>query len=131
MDKQQIFFLLGIEETADKNLLKQAYRAKLVHTNPEDDPVGFQALRTVYEEAVSLADQAAAAQAAPIDDTPLGRWNARLEELYASLSGRCNLKRWKELLQDDVCMDLDTTEYIIPMRMRSACGSPCSKRIRD
>jgi len=110
MDKQQIFFLLGIEETSDKNLLKQAYRAKLIHTNPEDDPEGFQALREAYEQALILADQTEQAEAAPIDDSPLVRWKARLETIYASLSSRTNEDCWKELLKDDVCMDLDTAE---------------------
>lgn len=110
MDKQQIFFLLGIEETSDKNLLKQAYRAKLIHTNPEDDPEGFQALREAYEQALILADQTEQAEAAPIDDSPLGRWKARLETIYASLSSRTNEDCWKELLKDEVCMDLDTAE---------------------
>lgn len=109
MEKQQIFYILGIEETTDKNLLKQAYHAKLTVTNPEDDPQGFQSLRTAYEAALALADQAEQEEE-PEDHSPLGLWKTRLEQVYASLSSRCDLNCWKELLQDEVCMDLDTAE---------------------
>ena len=56
MDRIKIFEILGIEETNDKEQLRQAYRAQLVHHHPEDDPEGFKALRTAYEEAMNLAD---------------------------------------------------------------------------
>ncbi len=110
MDKEQIFYILGIEETTDKDILKQAYRKKLVVTNPEDDPEGFQNLRTAYEEALALADQAEQEAEGPADTSPLGLWRTKMEEIYTSLSNRCNLECWKELLSDDVCVDLDTAE---------------------
>ncbi len=110
MEKEQIFYILGIAETTDKDLLKKAYRTKLVGTNPEDDPQGFQNLRTAYEEALKLADQAALEAEGPVDTSPLGLWKTRMEDIYTSLSSRCSLDSWKSLLQDEVCMDLDTAE---------------------
>lgn len=110
MDKQQIFYTLGIEETTDKDQLKQAYRKKLVGTNPEDDPEGFQNLRTAYEEALALSDEALREGESQVDDSPLGKWKSRMAGIYASLSSRCNLECWKELLSDDICIDLDTGE---------------------
>ena len=62
--------LLGIEPTKDKKAITAAYRAQLAHTNPEDKPEEFKALRAAYEEALNLADQA---DAAPIrDESPVG-----------------------------------------------------------
>ena len=52
MEPQEIFRVLQIEETKDKEIIKAAYRRLLVYVNPEDDPEGFQRLRQAYEEAV-------------------------------------------------------------------------------
>ena len=38
MQKEEIFAILGIDETKDERALKNAYRQQLMHTNPEDDP---------------------------------------------------------------------------------------------
>ena len=46
---------LGIEPTADENLIRNAYRARLPEHHPETDPEGFQALRMAYENALRLA----------------------------------------------------------------------------
>ena len=50
-----IWETLGIAETADQEEIKNAYRSKLLVTNPEDDPEGFKVLRAAYEEAVKAA----------------------------------------------------------------------------
>ena len=42
---QEMFHILQIEETKDKNEIKTAYRRLLQQTNPEDDPEGFKQLR--------------------------------------------------------------------------------------
>ena len=54
MQKEEIFAILGIDETKDERALKNAYRQQLMHTNPEDDPEGFKRLREAYEADKSL-----------------------------------------------------------------------------
>ena len=48
--------VLGIEETGDKDELKTAYRNKLRTVNPEDDQEGFMRLRKAYEEALKYIE---------------------------------------------------------------------------
>ena len=49
--------ILGIEPTADSDLIRGAYRARLPAFHPERDPSGFQTLRGAYETALALADE--------------------------------------------------------------------------
>ena len=49
MDKWKI---LGIDKTKDKEIIKEAYRNRLVYVNPEDDSENFMKLRGAYEEAL-------------------------------------------------------------------------------
>jgi len=106
MDTLKIFKILGIDETRDKDMIKSAYRRQLTHANPEEDPQGFMELRQAYEEANLLADHPLDGEAAA-DTSPLGVWIGKLERHYNSLSSRTNMGLWRELLSDDVCMDLD------------------------
>lgn len=53
MEKQMMFHILGIEETKDEQVIRDAYRALLRSVNPEDDPEGFKRLREAYEGADS------------------------------------------------------------------------------
>mgnify|MGYP001110857999 CR=1 FL=1 len=55
MQKEEIFAILGVDETKDERALKNAYRQQLMHTNPEDDPEGFKRLREAYEAACDYA----------------------------------------------------------------------------
>lgn len=55
MNSTEIFQILGIEFTADEQVIRNAYREKLAVTNPEDDQEGFMRLRAAYEEACRMA----------------------------------------------------------------------------
>ncbi|OCG00452.1 J domain-containing protein [Gilliamella sp. wkB112] len=48
--------VLGIEETTDKAVIRQAYHTKLPMYHPETDPDGFKVLREAYEYAMKYAD---------------------------------------------------------------------------
>ena len=100
------WFVLGIDPTKDKNAITAAYRQKLRQTNPEDKPEEFKALRAVYEEAMSLADQEE--EETVRDESPIGRWMEAIAKLYEDFSSRVNPACWKRLLASDVCVGLDT-----------------------
>ncbi|HOJ78322.1 MAG TPA: J domain-containing protein [Bacillota bacterium] len=44
--------ILGIEPTVDLKTIKKAYALKLRIHHPEDDPEGFNRLRSAYEAAL-------------------------------------------------------------------------------
>lgn len=102
--------ILGIAPTDDKKAITAAYRAKLKTTNPEEKPEEFKALRSAYEEALRLADQA---KEAPVrDESPVGRFMERVSALYSNYPARINAENWRELLKDDVCAALDTRPLV-------------------
>lgn len=98
--------ILSIQPTKDKKAITAAYRAQLSHTNPEDKPEEFKALRAAYEEAMQLADQAQ--EPAVKDESPVGLWTEELKNLYHHFPSRICAENWKQLLQSDVCISLDT-----------------------
>lgn len=51
------WLILGIEPTADRDLIRGAYRARLPAFHPERNPSGFQTLRGAYETALALAHE--------------------------------------------------------------------------
>lgn len=113
MEPKEIFRILEIEETRDKNAIKATYRRLLAHTNPEDNPEGFKRLRQAYEEAVRYADRPAdSEQKAERDTSPIGLWLERAEQIYQVLSRRTSLAEWQELLKDDLCQALDTADEV-------------------
>ncbi|MBQ2896474.1 MAG: tetratricopeptide repeat protein [Oscillospiraceae bacterium] len=120
--------LLGIAPTDDKKAIKAAYRAQLSRVNPEDKPEEFKALRSAYEEALALADRPAVEETR--DESPLGRWREKLAALYADFPARIRPEGWQALLEDEVCVALDSRplaeeallrffmeDYFIPQRI--------------
>ncbi len=124
-----VWRILEIEETKDKNEIQAAYRAKLVKTHPEDDPEGFMELRAAFEEAIKLADKAekAAASGAGAGSAadggadggadretnqwgsgPVGQWMEKVDAVYTAFSRRKNPDEWKALLEDEAAVNLDT-----------------------
>ena len=100
------WFILGIEPTKDKKAITEAYRRKLRQTNPEDKPEEFKALRTAYEEAIAFADQADTEIVR--DESPVGLWMEGVAKLYDDYASRIDPACWKELMDSDVCIGLDT-----------------------
>lgn len=100
MDKWKI---LEIEQTKEKERIKEAYRNKLIYVNPEDDPEGFMMLRTAYEEALSESDVEQKERAG----------SGLLHEmtaLYEDFQRRIDVKEWRKLLDQDEFISLDTAD---------------------
>lgn len=108
MLKSSSFRLLGIEETRDENVIQDAYRAKLVHTNPEDDAEGFMLLREAYEEALRFAGESSKKDW--LANTPAGSWSKQLNDLYTDFYKRLDAARWIELFEQPFFRDLDTSD---------------------
>ena len=53
-----IWTILGIGQTDDKDAIKQAYRERLKSVNPEEDADGFMELRNAYEALLAQAEKA-------------------------------------------------------------------------
>ena len=100
----EIWKTLEIGKTKDENTIREAYRKKLIHTNPEDDAEGFKKLRESYEGALLYARKQEDSQQ---EKTPIDKWLAKVEEVYAHLSMRCDEEKWRILLADELCNDLD------------------------
>lgn len=100
-----IWKILGIDNTKDKDLIKRAYRTKLTNVNPEDDPEGFMQLRQAYEEAVKLAD---AVDVKEVEDTSvMGSLLTYIKALYKDFSRRIDVSEWKALFDRDEFVSLD------------------------
>lgn len=119
-----IWDILEIAETKDKGTIQAAYRAKLIKNNPEDDPEGFMELRRALETALAEADKpadigtgdencssgtgSATCQEYGWGDDPVGLWMKQVDRIYNNFSRRKNPEQWKQLLKEDVCVNLDT-----------------------
>lgn len=99
---------LGIEPTEDKQAIKIAYMDKLEFYHPEEDPEGFKKLREAYETALQEANSLNVEEEK--DETPTGIWLEKVKEVYQCFSKRINTAYWEELLEDEVCYQLDMAE---------------------
>ncbi|MCI8529840.1 MAG: tetratricopeptide repeat protein [Lachnospiraceae bacterium] len=112
MNTAMIFAILGIPETKDEAIIRDAYRQKLAAHNPEDDPEGFRRLREAYEHALAFARTTDAEEEEEEDNTPSGLWMKRAADIYFHLSKRLDDSAWEALLKEDICLDLEEGEEI-------------------
>ena len=83
-----IWKVLGILPTRDKNAIKAAYHEQLTQVHPEEKPEEFKALRAAYEQALQEAEAASAQKEPQKDESPLGLWAARAQGLYDDFARR-------------------------------------------
>ena len=107
MEKELIFQILGIDKLNDERALKTAYMEKLKMTNPEDDPEGFRRLREAYEKALELLHNTETVSE-ETQKTEIDLWIEKMDAVYQNFRTRGDLESWKELLADDLCVNLDT-----------------------
>ncbi len=100
--------ILGIEPTEDEAQIKAQYHKLLVGVNPEDDPEGFKRLREAYETAVDAARHPVQELAEEEEKDEIDQWLDKVGNVYWYLSSRNDPACWKELLEDPVCIGLDT-----------------------
>lgn len=100
--------ILGIEETKDEAVIKQAYHEKLPHVHPEEDPEGFRRLRQAYEEALASRQKEEAEE----DLTPTGLMIKEFIALYRDFPRRISPAAWQELLDQEICQRIDTQEEV-------------------
>ncbi|MGN0394817.1 MAG: tetratricopeptide repeat protein [Coprococcus sp.] len=108
MEINTAFRILEIEHTKNENIISEAYRQLLPKYNPEDDAEGFKNLRSAYETALGYARTTESSD----EDEPkteIDIWMKKVKTLYQDITVRGDAGRWKELLDDAVCVDLDTS----------------------
>lgn len=100
--------ILGLEETKDEVLIKEAYHEKLPLFHPEEDPEGFRRLREAYEEALAYHQKEEPAE----DLTPTGLMCKEFIALYHDFPRRISPEAWQRLLAQEICQQIDTQEEI-------------------
>ncbi len=123
MNKQTIFKILEIEETRNEAAIRDAYRKKLMVTNPEDDPQGFMKLREAYEEALKwIKQEGQEAETASEykkeeskayeahSSVPVKEWMDKIHDVYTSIKKRFDIEQWRTLLDDGILQDLEYGE---------------------
>lgn len=102
MDKWKI---LGIDKTKDKEIIREAYRDKLVYVNPEDDAQGFMELRNAYEEA--LRESETDIDGEEPEENELVH---EMTSLYEDFKRRINAEEWRRIFDRDEFVALDTSD---------------------
>jgi len=103
-----IWNVLGVEKTKDKEIIKNAYREKLKGVNPEDNQEGFMALRKAYEEAMYEADLKD--ENSEDDTLQEGTLEYEFAKIYNDFNKRIDVENWQELFDRDEFVSLDTAE---------------------
>ena len=114
MDEKEVWKVLGIEKTADEAVIRDAYRQALLHTNPEDDPEGFKALRVAYERATEIAAHAGDedTETEKKEETPMEILIGKAGEIYQDIRTRRDLRCWEEWAGDPLIQGLDTVDAV-------------------
>lgn len=107
MDKWKI---LGIDKTKDKEIIKTAYRNRLVYVNPEDDSENFMKLRGAYEEALRESE-AETEKEEPAEKDLI----YEMTNLYADFRRRIDVEEWRRIFDRDEFVALDTSDTSMHM----------------
>ena len=108
MKDEKVWKILEIEPTNDEEAIRNAYRAKLVVTNPEDDQEGFMELKEAYDRALELA----AGDGNDEEENEYSEIIARVDAIYKDINKRMDVSCWKELLSDPVFTSLDEQDDV-------------------
>lgn len=116
---KECFAILHLERTKDLTAIRNAYHELLTSVNPEDDPEGFKRLRAAYEEAAAYAktpdevdEKNNITRSSLEEDSPVGRFMTKFDQIYASIPRRIDPKEWEALLADPVIDSLDEGEAV-------------------
>ncbi len=114
MDYKDCFRILGISETKDEQVIKNAYRELLTQVNPEDDADGFMRLREAYEGAMAytrVAEEDTLVQEAVwMEEGPVGEFLQQVAGVYANLPKRMDIQEWKAVLKHPILESLEDGE---------------------
>lgn len=108
---------LGISETREEALIREAYLAKLPGFHPEENPEGFRQLRRALEEALASAaalrasqetEEGKAKEVEMLDNREIREWLKEAEGLYRDYARRIQPGEWEKILACPVCQDLET-----------------------
>lgn len=95
-----IWTTLGIAPTNEVDDIRRAYARRLKQVHPEDDPEGFQALRSAYEQASNMARRGWAAPVVapsePADDDEYNDDDGFMEHGGHVWSARPENRQWSE-----------------------------------
>lgn len=109
--------ILGIRETDEEEIIREAYRQKLPGFHPEEDPEGFRRLRKALEEALACAadlrassetQEGRAKEVDMLDNQEIRDFLKEAERVYQNYALRIQPKAWEEVLSCPVCQDLET-----------------------
>ncbi len=115
MGKMSCWEVLGLEKTGDREAIREAYLKKLPGVHPEEDPKGFQLLRSAMEEAMREAsdmereeEPEGVKETDMMDSREIRLFLRQVQEVYRDYEKRIMPEQWKELLSLGVCQDLET-----------------------
>ena len=107
MKENKVWEILEIEKTDDVEAIRNAYRAKLVNTNPEDDPEGFMELKEAYDTALQIAEGDDKKEERPYADII-----AQVDDIYKDINKRTDILCWKKLFENPIFTSLDDQDGI-------------------